>query len=183
MFTISQETAADHGAIESLLDQGFGPDRQTKTVYRLRLGAPVPELSFTARCEDRFAGTLRFWPVCIGAATPALLLGPLAVAGDLQGRGIGRGLVAHGLETAAAEGWRLCLVVGRPDYYTPFGFEPALPWNLALPGPVDADRFQVRALSGGDLAALLPATDRQVSTRRWVRGGGLAVRSATGRAA
>lgn len=157
MFTITNETAADHSAIDSLLDLGFGASRSDLTVYRLRLAPPRPDLGFVARAGSGPAASLRFWPVLIGETLPALLLGPLVVAPDQQGVGLGKRLVRHGLDHVTADGWKLCLVVGSPDYYTGFRFEPAQPWDLALPGPVDHERFQVRALGGESLPALMRA--------------------------
>lgn len=173
MFNISTETAADEGAVESLLDQGFGTDRHSRTVYRLRLGPAPTDLSFVTRGPDGLVATLRFWPVGIDDKIPALLLGPLAVDGALRGRGIGRRLITHGLEAATAQGWRLCLVVGAPAYYAPFGFEMARPWGLTLPGPVDIEQFQVKALGAAGLTGLIPARTQALRPWRSVRCSGM----------
>jgi predicted N-acetyltransferase YhbS len=173
MFTIYNETPGDLSAIDQLLDQGFGTDRHDLTVYRLRLGMAPPNVSFVARSRFALAASLRFWPVLIGAGTPALLLGPLVVAPEHQGDGLGKRMVEHGLDRARAAGWRLCLVVGGPGYYRPLGFEPATPWGLGLPGPVDPARFQVRAFGDDEVGGLLPVGDRMIQPWRSVRGGGL----------
>ena len=143
-FKILHERACDDALIEPLLDRCFGFDRHHKTVYRLREGvAPTDKLSFVALAtDDGLLGSLRFWPIRIGAA-PAILLGPLAVEPALQGAGIGRGLLRHGLTRAKRLGARICVVVGAPDYYAPFGFENAAGHGLILPGPVAPERFQV----------------------------------------
>lgn len=173
MHTISNESPEDHFAIDALLDAGFGAERNALTVYRLRLAPPSPELGFVLREEGRLVASLRFWPVLVGASAPALLLGPLVVAPDRQGVGLGKALVRHGLDRVTRDGWRLCLVVGGPNYYAPFGFEPAAPWGLALPGPVALERFQVRALGGESLTDLLPSGGAMVHPWGSVRGGGL----------
>ncbi len=98
-------------------------------------------------------GSLRFWPVRIGRA-PALLLGPLAVEPALQGVGIGRALVGHGLARAKRAGVRLCVVVGEPAYYVPFGFRNAGGAGLILPGPVEPARFQVLEIAPDALAGV-----------------------------
>ena len=115
-------------------------------------------------------GSLRFWPIRIGPA-PALLLGPVAVEPALQGAGIGRGLVHHGLTRAKRWGARLCVVVGEPAYYAPFGFKNAGAAGLILPGPVEPERFQVleiapeaRAGMSGPIARV--EADSQQSKRR-----------------
>lgn len=173
MITISNETPEDHPAIDALLDTGFGADRTSLTVYRLRLAPPDPALGFVLRDEERLVASLRFWPVLVGQSAPALLLGPLVVAPDRQGVGLGKRLVRHGLDQVTRDGWRLCLVVGGPNYYAPFGFEPATPWGLVLPGPVALERFQVRALGKTVLTDLLPSGGAMVHPWRSVRGGGL----------
>jgi predicted N-acetyltransferase YhbS len=173
MISVTNETSTDHCSIDHLVESGFGPDRHRLTVYRLRLAPPDPNLGFVARDGEEIVGTLRFWPVTVGPSTQALLLGPLAVAPECQGNGIGKQLVRHGLEQVTTAGWRLCLVVGGPNYYAPFGFEPAAPWGLALPGPVDMARFQVRSLGEAALNEELPSGNRMVQPWSWVRGGGL----------
>ncbi len=143
-FKILHERSGDDSLIEPLLDRCFGFDRHHKTVYRLREGvAPTDKLSFVALAPDGgLLGSLRFWPIRIGAAA-AILLGPLAVEPALQGAGVGRGLLRHGLTRAKRLGAGICVVVGAPDYYAPFGFENAAGHGLILPGPVEPERFQV----------------------------------------
>ena len=151
-FEILPERPGDAGLIEPLLDRTFGFDRAEKTVYRLRVsGLQLPDLCFVAVHGDGgLLASLRFWPVVIDGS-PAVLLGPLAVEPALQGQGIGRALVHHGLTRARLAGHRLCLVVGAPEYYRPFGFVPASAQGLVLPGPVDLPRFQVLELATGAL--------------------------------
>ncbi|MCH6587928.1 MAG: N-acetyltransferase [Proteobacteria bacterium] len=154
-FRIVRERRQDAALIEPLLDRTFGFDRHRKTVYRLRQGvAPVDRLRFVALAGDGgLLGSLRFWPVRIGTAR-ALLLGPLAVEPALQGAGIGRALVGHGLARAKRAGARLCVVVGEPAYYAPFGFRNAGALGLILPGPVEPERFQVLEIVPGALAGV-----------------------------
>jgi predicted N-acetyltransferase YhbS len=151
MIVIEKETAADAAAIESLLDIGFGAGRLSKTVYTLRQGPSVPSLSLVARTgfDAKLGASVRFWRCDVKTGDdetlPALILGPLVVDPALQGKGLGRTLVARALEEADQEGWDLCLVVGEASYYSPYGFVLAEPYGFELPGPVDQPRFQVRA--------------------------------------
>jgi predicted N-acetyltransferase YhbS len=154
-YNILRERPADVSLIEPLLDRCFGFDRRHKTVYRLREGvAPIPELSFAAVAQEGgLLGSLRFWSIRIGAA-PAILLGPLAVEPTLQGRGIGRGLLRHGLIQAKCQDAKICVVVGAPGYYAPFGFQNAAGLGLILPGPVEPERFQVLEIVLGALVGV-----------------------------
>ena len=184
-FTIVPERPQDAALIDPLLDRTFGPDREARTVYRLRDGiAPLPALSFSAidGASDHRGGllaSLRFWPILIEGAS-AILLGPLAVEPALQGRGIGRSLVVHALAEARRLRHRLCVVVGEPAYYGPYGFVPAAPAGLILPGPVDPRRFQVLELASGALDTMRgliardEATTRHVQPARDLRGGAVA---------
>ena len=133
MFAIRHEAPADAVAVETLLDRCFGRDRRRKVSYRYRDGVPpLGELCFVAEDETgRLVGAIRYWPLFL-SRQPALLLGPLAIDPDRQGRGIGRALVFHSLETATAAGHRLVFLVGDPAYYARFGFALA-PRRIVMP--------------------------------------------------
>jgi predicted N-acetyltransferase YhbS len=115
-FAIMPETADDAAEVENLLDRCFGLARRTKTTYRLREGErPVAGLSLIARLPSgRLVGANSFWDLRIGEPVfRRCLLGPLAVAPDLQGIGIGRSLMRRGLAEARNLGHRLVILVGR----------------------------------------------------------------------
>jgi predicted N-acetyltransferase YhbS len=154
-FEILPQRPQDPDPFDSLLDRAFGPERLSKTVYRLREGiAALPDLRFVAVDQGgTLLASLRFWPVMI-ERTPAILLGPLAVEPHLQGQGIGKALVRHGLAEARCLGYRICIVVGEPEYYGPYGFVNAAAAGLILPGPVDPRRFQVLEIEAGALEGL-----------------------------
>ncbi|MEO1190541.1 MAG: N-acetyltransferase [Pseudomonadota bacterium] len=166
-FRIVQETPASASQVEPLLDRTFGTSRQDRTVYRLREGHPaLAELSFAAlSAEGDLLASLRFWPILI-EAMPAILLGPLAVEPALQGQGIGKALVRHGLTTAKQQGHRLCVVVGEPSYYGAYGFRNAHEVGLVLPGPVDPLRFQVLELQPDALLGVRGRIRRDERLRR-----------------
>lgn len=140
--TVLQEQPRHAAEIESLISDAFGPDRNKKTVYRLRENvAPVADLCIVAEDDaGNLRGSLRFWPVQV-AGGKALLLGPLAVVGGLRKTGVGTLLMHEGLARAKAAGWTIVLLVGDEPYYERFGFRRSLAEALALPGPVDLKRF------------------------------------------
>lgn len=155
-FAITTATEADAAEIESLLDQCFGLARRTKTTYRLREGeAPLAALCHVARDPSgRLVGANSFWELRIGdAGVPALLLGPLAVAPDLQGMGVGRALMRRGIADARYLGHTLVILVGDEPYYGRVGFRQVLPGQLLLPGPVDPARLLYLELEPGALQA------------------------------
>jgi len=152
MFLIRAEAAGDALQIEPLLDRCFGIDRHSKTSYRYRdLVQPLAELAFVAEDDTAtIVGAIRYWPIRLDQL-PALLLGPLAIDPERQGRGIGRALVFHSLETATAAGHRLVFLVGDPAYYARFGFTVA-PSGIVMPGE-QPSRLNYRVL---DPALRLP---------------------------
>lgn len=171
---ITPELPRHAAAIESLLDTAFGPDRLSKTAYRLRDGvAPIPELCLVATGHDDLGnevlkGTIRYWPVSIGEGkVPALLLGPIAVDPALQGSGLGSRLIRMTLSKAAAAGHRIVLLVGDAPYYQRFGFSRELTRALDFPGPVDLNRFLGLELAPGALDGVSGMVGR------WTGNGGI----------
>ncbi|MEX0839067.1 MAG: N-acetyltransferase [Parvibaculum sp.] len=149
--------------VERLVADAFGPERFAKAVYRLREGVEHDaSLALVALDRGDVVGTLRFWPVAIAGAVPALLLGPLVTAPARQGEGIGGRLMRAGLDRAAAQGHRIVMLVGDEPYYRRFGFVRALARRLDLPGWVDPARFLARELVAGSLTGVSGMVGRPV---------------------
>ena len=148
---IDVETADDAIAVEALVLAAFGPGRFAKTAERLRERAPVAA-GFVAREGGVLLGSARLWSITIGG-TPALFLGPIAVAAENRRAGLGAELVQACL-TRAAEAGLGVLLVGDAPYFGRFGF--AVAPDVRLNGPVDPRRVLWR----GDLlpvGLVLPA--------------------------
>jgi predicted N-acetyltransferase YhbS len=93
------------------------------------------------------------------------LLGPVAVACDAQGRGIGAKLVRRVLREARRLGHRAIVLVGDASYYGRFGFSTAKTGALRLPGPFELHRLLGLELKRGALdgaRGLIRATGRKV---------------------
>lgn len=149
--TLRAERAGDVPARERLLDAAFGPERFAKTSEALRAGRlPAERLALSAIDGGELAGTVRLWNVACGD-TPALLLGPLAVAGSHRSLGVGGALMRHAIAQAEALGHGAILLVGDEPYYQRFGFSAGLTQALDLPGPVDRARFLALELRPGAL--------------------------------
>lgn len=149
---IDAETPADAAAVEALVLAAFGPGRFAKTAERLREQARIA-VGFVARDGAELLGSVRLWSITIGG-TPALFLGPIAVAADNRRAGLGAELVQACL-TWAAETGRGVLLVGDAPYFGRFGFEAVT--DVRLPGPVDPRRVLWRGESP-PAGAVLPAT-------------------------
>lgn len=158
--------AADRADIEFLLDVAFGPDRHSRTAYRLRDGVePYPGLSIVAREKGRLVGSIQYWPCELWdgtTASPITLLGPVAVAPDIQGTGLGKRLMRASLEVADACGHAAIVLIGDPEYYGRFGFAAAATAGWSLPGPFERHRLLARLSSD----TMLPAAGelRAIST-------------------
>jgi len=154
MWEIRPERADDAEGIEALLAESFGPGRYAKSAYRLREGVRAEEgLSFVAIEDGILRGSVRFWPVFVGA-TPVLLLGPLAVDRSQRGRGIGIGLMNRGIEEARRLGHRAAVLVGDLTYYSRVGFSALRRGSVLFPGPADPARILGLALAEGVLEHL-----------------------------
>ncbi|MGJ8537431.1 MAG: GNAT family N-acetyltransferase [Parasphingopyxis sp.] len=154
MIDLQPLSAISPAALEALLDLAFGTDRHSRTAYAVRDGTePLDELSFVALLDGKLAGSLQSWPVSLSRpdsdSLPLAMVGPVAVHPDHQNQGIGKhmtGIVAERLDLAG----RSAMMIGDPEYYSPFGFRsgPARGWTL--PGPVEPDRILLRPASGSD---------------------------------
>jgi predicted N-acetyltransferase YhbS len=166
---VADEQARHVPAREALLDQAFGGDRHAKTSERLREDRlPAEGLALVALSAERLVGTVRLWNVSLGANRPALLLGPIAVDGQIRSAGIGATLMRAALGRAAAFGHGAVILVGDEPYYSRFGFSTAGMDRLWMPGPLDRQRFLGLELVSGALAGahgLVGATGTQVA--RW----------------
>ena len=77
----------------------------------------------------------------------AVGVAPVSVVTSRQGEGIGSALMAELVRRAEQAELPLLIVLGEPEYYSRFGFEPAGPLGISYP-PVgqDSPYFQVRRL-------------------------------------
>jgi predicted N-acetyltransferase YhbS len=151
---IRPERPGDTPLVEALNERAFGPGRFAKSAWRLREGVdPVAALSFVAEENGILCGSVRFWPIAIGE-TPALMLGPLAVAAALRGKGVGLALMEHGIAAARAAGYPAMILVGDESYYARACFAKLPPGRVRFPGPVDPTRVLGLSLQPNALIVL-----------------------------
>jgi predicted N-acetyltransferase YhbS len=147
-FLIDRENPGDVVARELLLDAAMGPGRRRKSSEAIRRGRiPAEGLALVARDQaGHVIGTVRLWDIQAGItpegrAVPALLLGPLAVAQEQEGKGIGGALMRAAILEARKRDHGAILLVGDAPYYERFGFFAERAATLLMPGPFDRNRF------------------------------------------
>jgi predicted N-acetyltransferase YhbS len=150
----------DPALVEALLDRAFEPERRGRTAYKVRGDVDwLPALSFAAVDEaEHVVGSIQCWPVALtdenGRRHPMIMVGPVAVLPEAQGRGFGQALVTATIAALSPKAPLPMVMIGDPDYYGRFwGFTNEATGGWDLPGPFEQARLLVRA----DNPAVLPA--------------------------
>ena len=157
MIEIREERPDDYEAVRRLNELAFEGPQEAALVDALR-GAAHPCVSLVAVEEGRVVGHIFFSPVTIepdGGSPdppPAMGLAPMAVAPELQRRGVGSRLVRAGLAECRRAGCGAVFVLGHADYYPRFGFAPAGPRGFRCEYDVPVEVFMVTELAPGALA-------------------------------
>lgn len=126
MTIIRPERPGEATQVRHITELAFGQLAEADLVDKLRT-ACADALSLVAD-DGAVVGHILFTPVVVErAAAPVVGMGlaPMSVRPDRQRQGIGSQLVRRGLEVLRERGCPFVVVVGHPEYYPRFGFEPA----------------------------------------------------------
>jgi putative acetyltransferase len=150
---IRPECAEDAASIFRVQAAAFDTDAEARLVEAIR-AAGAATVSLVALRDGQVAGHVLFSPVTIEGVRGNVSvcgLAPVGVLPEFQRRGIGGRLIVAGLEACRAQGVGACVLLGSPDYYPRFGFQPA--GNLGLRCVYDAppECFMARELEPGAL--------------------------------
>ena len=131
----------------------FGHDKEAELVRELLNDASAePLLSLLAFEDGQAVGHILFTSAMLTNTQDAVtiaLLAPLAIVPEMQKQGIGGKLIREGLRRLTKSGVDLVFVLGHPEYYPRFGFNPAGDLGLEAPYPIPyeyADAWMVQAL-------------------------------------
>lgn len=154
---IRRETFADTDAIAAVHRSAFvtpdgGEPAEATLVTQLRADPSwIPELSMVADVDGDVVGHVLLTHATVGNHRVAAL-GPIGVASDMQGAGIGAALMHAVLGAADALDVPLVGLLGHLEYYPRFGFVPAADVGITPPDPEWSSHFQVRTLARYDPA-------------------------------
>jgi len=146
--TIRAETTEDHPAVYRVNQLAFGQPNEADLVDALRERVDA-FISLVATVDDNVVGHIFFSLVTVGseeAAFTAMGLAPMAVLPTHQNQGVGSLLVREGLKECQRRGYDIVVVLGHPNYYPRFGFEPAISKGMRCEYDVPDDVFMVAEL-------------------------------------
>jgi putative acetyltransferase len=129
---IREEIEEDRGGIRELHEQAFEQSLEADIVDALRKNC-TEILSLVADHEGKIIGHVLFSPAEIEGPhglLKGMALAPMAVQSDMRRKGVGTRLVKHGLVRFMRTQCPFIVVIGRPDYYRHFDFEPASTFGI-----------------------------------------------------
>ncbi len=149
---IREEKNEDHKAVYAINASAFETSAEASLVDILRAQAN-PLISLVAVENGIIVGHIMFTPVTLSTHSNIRMMGlaPMAVSPDHQRRGIGSKLVAAGLEVCRKLEVAAVIVLGHPDFYPRFGFEPASQFGIASEYDVPDDVFMALELQNNVL--------------------------------
>ena len=148
---IRPASAADVAAIDGLLRTSFAQPAEADLVRELCIAGDMV-LTLVADDEDSatLAGAVVFSRMDVtvgGQAVPAVALAPIAIAEPYRRQGVADALIHAAHERLEAAGVVLSFVLGDPEFYTRFGYDPAVARNFD--SPYAGEYFMALPLQGG----------------------------------
>ncbi len=145
--SIREEAADDIDRVFQINKEAFDTAAEADLVNRLREQAD-PVLSLVAERDGILLGHLLLTPVSLDSEPELNLMGlaPMAVTPDSQNSGIGSALVEAGLTHCRNLDVGAVVVLGHPEYYPRFGFQPSINFDIKSEYDVPAEVFMVQEL-------------------------------------
>lgn len=152
---IRSEEPGDHDDITHVNDLAFKQKEEGVLIQKLRADPQFDgRLSLVAVLDGEIVGYILFFPVAIENGDmfhDTISLAPMAVLPAYQRNGIGLELIMRGLAKLGKLGYESVIVLGDPEYYPKFGFQPASKWNIKAPFECPDESFMALELMKGSL--------------------------------
>lgn len=145
--SIRAEQPEDYAAVHVLNCEAFESPAEARLVDALRCAA-APLVSLVAEQNAQVVGHILFSPVTLPDQPALKLMGlaPMAVSAALQRSGIGSALIRAGLQHCTTLGYGAVVVLGHPDYYPRFGFQPSLRFGITCEYEAPPEAFMLLEL-------------------------------------
>ena len=158
---IREATNSDLDDVLRIQEDAFGHQKESNLVKDLLPdNTAKPYLSLLAINDESAVGHILFTKARLTDNknnVSAVILAPLAILPDYQGKGIGGRLIEEGLKQLPELKVDLVFVLGHPEYYPRHGFKPAGIRGFEAPYPIpekDADAWMVQELRPGIIGSL-----------------------------
>lgn len=153
--TVRPESAEDIRAIDVVNLSAFEGEVEAQLVGAIRKSQGfVPQLSLVAEFNGRIVGHVLLSKVRYllpDLELEILALAPMSVVPSQSHRGIGADLLNTAVQSARALGFPAIVVVGQPEYYLRFGFQPGKRWQIQCVPPVAEEMITAMELVEGGL--------------------------------
>ncbi|NIO00709.1 MAG: GNAT family N-acetyltransferase [Candidatus Latescibacteria bacterium] len=156
MIVIREEHAQDTKAIREVNVRAFGQSTEADIVDKLRKNCN-DLLSLVAVINDRIVGHILFSEArieCENRTVQGMALAPMAVLPEHQRQGIGSELIKVGIDKLSNSNCPFVIVLGHPEYYPRFGFEPASRHGIRCEWEVSDDTFMVLIIDKSEMKGI-----------------------------
>jgi putative acetyltransferase len=129
---VRYESEEDIAGIRELHELAFEQSLEADIVDALRKNC-TDIISLVAENDGKIIGHVLFSPAAIEGphgVLKGMALAPMAVLPDMRRKGVGASLVKHGVVQLMRARCPFIVVIGRPDYYRHFDFEPASTFGI-----------------------------------------------------
>lgn len=145
---IRTEIGVDAASIDSLLRRSFPTSAEAELVQQLREDGLLTLGIVATDDEGQVLGYAAFSPVTLNDEDKQWVgLAPLVVDESVRDQQLDKQLIYEGLDTLNEFGYAAVVVVGDPDYYGRYGFEPAARHQLRCRWQGGEAAFQVYKLA------------------------------------
>lgn len=144
--------------IREIVRIAFGQPAEARLVDMIRNSDNyLPAMDLVAEKDGQVAGHIMLSKIglqCEDGIIDVLGVAPLSVNPAFQKIGLGRRLMEESLRVARRTSFPAVFVLGEPDFYNRFGFEPSSKWEIRSPYPVGEDFFMALELQEDSLLGL-----------------------------